>query len=195
MTVVLYTHQFYLIIEQSAHVALCRFPLMIIDLRTINQYPRHFDLVFKPDWWQRDEENGPIVGLNGSLECRIAIARAGVRYILDGSLTTILILCCDRCLETYQHKLDFQFRLFLSALLPDSDQSELELAEDDMWTQFIEGNEVDLNDIVREQIYLSLPMKSLCREECRGLCPMCGVNLNKERCECQSVGGIQVFRS
>ena len=166
---------------------------MIIDLRTIDHDPCPFDLIFEPDGWPGDGENGPILGLDRSLKCRIAIARAGVRYILDGSLSTTLIFCCDRCLETYRYKLDLEFRLFLSAHLSDSDQSELELAEDDMWTQFIEGHEVELDDIVREQIYLSLPMKSLCREDCSGLCPMCGVNLNKERCECQRGEGHSGF--
>ncbi len=50
--------------------------------------------------------------------------------------------------------------------------------------EFITDSEIRLDDIVREQIYLSLPMKCLCREDCSGLCPLCGTNLNMKKCEC-----------
>ena len=48
----------------------------------------------------------------------------------------------------------------------------------------IKGNVIDLDDVIREQVYLSLPIKRLCRETCSGLCPSCGLNLNKEQCQC-----------
>ena len=130
-------------------------------------------------------EDGPILGFDGTSECHIDISKAGARYILDGSLSASVLVVCDRCLEPFRHELDFDFRLFLASHLSGSDQCELELSEDDLWVQLVEGSEVDLKDIVREQIYLSLPMKSLCREDCSGLCPSCGINLNKEGCACQ----------
>ena len=166
---------------------------MIIDLSTIEHDPRHVDLLLEPDWWLGDDENGQILGLDGPLECHLDISRAGIRYILEGSLSAALIVCCDRCLEPYRHELDFEFRMFLDAHLSGSEQNELELSEDDMSVHLVEGNEVDSNDIVREQIYLSLPMKSLCREDCSGLCPVCGINLNDAGCECRGAEGHPGF--
>jgi uncharacterized protein len=75
--------------------------------------------------------------------------------------------------------------LFLSLPPPDTEKSELELFEEDMSVDFIMGGEIDLDEAVREQIYFSLPMKSLCREDCSGLCTFCGANLNKEECKCR----------
>ncbi len=157
---------------------------MIINLSAIEFGPKHFDFEFDHDWWKCEKEDSQILGLDRPLECHIDIAKAGVRYVLDGKIFTHLLMACDRCLEPFRHKLDLKFRLFLSPNFTESVQSEIELSEDDMSVQFVRSSEVDLNDIVREQIYLSLPMKSLCRKDCSGLCPICGTNLNKERCKC-----------
>ena len=72
-------------------------------------------------------------------------------------------------------------------------QNEIELLEDDMSVDFITGNEICLDDIVREQIYLSLPMKCLCREDCLGLCTLCGTNLNIGKCNCEDKKGHPGF--
>jgi uncharacterized protein len=172
-----------------------RFALMIIDLSTVDSGPRHFYFTLNQGWWQGEKgnENSQIQGLDGLLACRIEIARVGVRYLLDGSISGYALAACDRCLESYRRLLDFEFRLFLSAHISDPDQSELELSEEDMAVQFVEGDEVDLFEIVREQIYISLPMKSLCRKDCSGLCPVCGIDLNKNSCKCHRGEGHPGF--
>ena len=71
------------------------------------------------------------------------------------------------------------FHVYLVVPREGSDQEEIELLDDDMEVDFIKGDTIDLSDIVREQIYLSLPMRSICKESCRGLCPVCGANLNE----------------
>ena len=62
-----------------------------------------------------------------------------------------------------------------------------------MGVEFITGEEVDVDEIIREQIYLSLPLKSLCNETCPGLCPRCGVDLNQESCLCDREQGHPGF--
>ena len=158
---------------------------MIIDLKTITGAPRRFDFALEPEWWLSDDDTGQVLGLDGPLACQMDIARAGIKYIIDGTLVGAIFSVCDRCLETFRRELDLSFRLFLSSNYPDKGEFEVELTEDDLSEQFIKGDEVELNDLVREQIYLSLPMKSLCREDCSGLCPVCGANLNKESCQCR----------
>lgn len=75
----------------------------------------------------------------------------------------------------------------------DPDQNEIELSEEDMAVRFITGGEIDIDDIVIEQIYLSLPIKFLCSEGCHGLCPRCGTNLNQGECGCLKKNGHPAF--
>jgi uncharacterized protein len=159
---------------------------MIIDLKSVLLAPRRFEFSLEPGWWQEDQENDQIIGLDGPLKVEINIAKAGTKYVLDGHLSGRLIIRCDRCLEQYGSDLESGFRLFLAISPSGTGQSELELLEDDMGIDFLSGNEIDLEEVVRAQIYLSLPMKCLCSEDCLGLCPFCGVNLNVETCGCQS---------
>ena len=73
--------------------------------------------------------------------------------------------------------------------LPSSDNSgeaEQEIAEDDLGVSYYKDDAIDLGEVMREQFYLALPMKPLCRETARGLCPVCGINRNRETCACQA---------
>lgn len=166
---------------------------MIIDLKTVLLAPRRFEFSLEPGWWQGDREKDQIVGLDGPLKVEINIARAGSKYVLDGHLSGRLILRCDRCLERYARGLESDFRFFLAVRPSDAGQSELELLEDDMAVEALSDNQIDLEEVVRSQIYLSLPMKCLCKEDCLGLCPVCGANLNIERCGCQREVGHPAF--
>ena len=63
-----------------------------------------------------------------------------------------------------------------------------------MEVHFLRGEEVDLDEIIQEQVYLSLPIiRILCKENCQGLCPVCGNNLNKENCQCNREHGHPGF--
>ena len=125
-------------------------------------------------------ENDQILGLDSPLDVHISISKVGSKYALGGRLSGHFQIICDRCLEPYHRDLDTDFKLFLAFPPSDTDQSEVELLEEDLSVDFIAGEELDLDDVVKGQIYLSLPMKSLCRENCSGLCPTCGSNLNME---------------
>ena len=157
---------------------------MIVDLRTIEAGTRHFDLTFETDWWRGHGKDDQVLGFDDPLETRISIAKAGNKYVLDVSLSGGLRLRCDRCLESFHSHLESEFRLFLSPSPADTGEGEIELMEDDLSIDFITGDEIDLDDVVREQIYVSLPIKSLCSENCLGMCHICGNNLNNEECKC-----------
>jgi uncharacterized protein len=64
-------------------------------------------------------------------------------------------------------------------------EGERAIEEDDLSTAFYENDQIDLGQLMREQFYLALPMKPLCRDECRGLCAVCGTNLNRSMCDCK----------
>ena len=63
-------------------------------------------------------------------------------------------------------------------------EEEREVEEDDLETSYYRDDQIDLSELMREQFYLALPMKPLCREDCKGLCPQCGTNLNTGTCDC-----------
>lgn len=91
---------------------------------------------------------------------------------LKGNITAIIEVQCSRCLESFDYHLDVEF---------DEDFSKLEHNEE---TYFIEEEFIDLEDMVIDNVILSMPLKFLCSEECKGLCTICGKNLNKYQCDC-----------
>ncbi|MFB0520802.1 MAG: DUF177 domain-containing protein, partial [Desulfatiglandales bacterium] len=91
----------------------------------------------------------------------------------------------DRCLELYGWDLSTDFMVYL-LMSPFRGELEVELSEDDLNLDFIDGKFLDSDQIIKEQIILSVPMKTLCTPKCKGLCPICGCNLNMTRCSCSS---------
>ncbi len=166
---------------------------MNIDIRTVSRGSRDFDYTLGPGWWGHEKGDGQIQGLAGPLKVHISASKAGTKYLVDGRLAGRLMIRCDRCLEPYQRDIDAGFSFFLAIAPSLSGQNEIELLEDDMSVELVTDSEIRLDDIVREQIYLSLPMKCLCREDCSGLCPLCGTNLNMKKCECQREKGHPGF--
>lgn len=166
---------------------------MIVDLRTIPEGTRSFHFVLEEDWWGSDGQRDQIQGIDTPVQVKIELYKAGDKYVLDGALSGGLQVVCDRCLEAYHRELRTAFRVFLALPLPETDQTEIELAEKDLEIDFIRGEEIDLDEIIREQIYLSLPMKSLCSQNCQGLCPVCGSNLNAGNCKCHREQGHPAF--
>jgi len=158
---------------------------MKIDLTNIPSGGKQTDLVLKADWWKPDLDEDRIVGLESPLSAWIKIYPAGEKIVVEGSLSTRLLLRCDRCLEPYGWDLSKDFRIYLS-ISPFKGNLEVELLENDLNLDFIDGNFLDPHQIIKEQLILNVPMKTLCVTECKGLCPICGCNLNMTRCSCSS---------
>lgn len=112
------------------------------------------------------------------------ILRDGSRVHLRGTVTGDVDLQCTRCAEPLRHHLDVSFDdVFVPASdAADAGEHELEGAELD--EQIIEQDEIDLTDVIREQVLLNLPEQVFCKEDCKGLCPQCGTDLNKTDCDC-----------
>ena len=107
-------------------------------------------------------------------------------FHLVGRVTTTVELGCGRCLEPFQVPVDAPFDLRYEPLVAAAGGGEHELRSGDFDTALYENDEIDLGQLMQEQIFLTLPMKPLCTEGCRGLCPSCGTNLNKVACDCQT---------
>ena len=102
-----------------------------------------------------------------------------------GAIESKVELVCARCLEPVVEDVQRSFDLFYSPLPKDVKPEEARLKDDDAEIGFFEGEGLFLADVLREQVLLALPMKVICRGDCRGLCPNCGANLNHEECRCE----------
>jgi uncharacterized protein len=166
---------------------------MLIDLAKLPE-DTEVSEVYEPHWWHCDAEDGQILTLDGPLEVNLKIRKTGNKYILDGRMSGGLLVKCDRCLEPYHRDLESGFHVYLQAV-PSTQKggAEVELLDEDMEVDFVSGEKLDLDEIIRDQIFLSLPMKCICGETCRGLCPVCGGNLNRTVCSCRKDYGHPAF--
>ena len=93
---------------------------------------------------------------------------------------------CARCLEPVEHAIKGKFDLIFRPLGVDAGGSEQSITEVETEIGYYQKDSLILEDVLREQVLLSLPAKTLCREDCKGLCPRCGCNLNRESCACET---------
>ncbi|HET9400788.1 MAG TPA: DUF177 domain-containing protein [Candidatus Acidoferrales bacterium] len=107
---------------------------------------------------------------------------------VSGHLHTRIELVCARCLEPVTDEISKDFDLFYRPAKDEPAIEEVRLKDDDTDIAFFEGDGLFLSDVLAEQMLLSVPMKVICRSDCRGLCPHCGANLNHEECRCESRG-------
>lgn len=120
-----------------------------------------------------------------SLRCRLEKADGDTVHV-RGRLGARLDLECGRCLEPFVFPLDQELDLFYLPHRADEveEEDEVGLTDRDVVVAYYEGDRLDLGDMIREQFFLALPMKRLCREDCCGRCPSCGGNRNAESCAC-----------
>jgi uncharacterized protein len=105
---------------------------------------------------------------------------------IKGSLATSLELSCARCLEPIVQNLRRDFDLLYRPLGVDAGRDEMSVTDAEAEVSYYEGEGVAVEDVLREQVLLAAPVKVICREDCKGLCPHCGKNLNQEQCSCAS---------
>jgi uncharacterized protein len=153
---------------------------MKLDLAKIRQAQTRFDRTFDPSEVRMADDAYRIVA---PVQLGMDILKDHERFRLAGTVRTELELACSRCLEPFRLSVD---AVFDQRYLPQADASgeETEVAEEDLETSFYRDEQIDLNELLREQFYLALPMKPLCLEDCKGLCPQCGMSLNTGTCDC-----------
>jgi len=103
---------------------------------------------------------------------------------LVGNIDTAVRYTCSRCVGEFSKVLSAGFDLQYLPQPKSTGTEEIELRYEDMDVGFYDGISLDIDLVVLEQIELALPMKFVCREDCRGLCPMCGADLNQSACRC-----------
>jgi uncharacterized protein len=115
------------------------------------------------------------------IEVELFASKSGDEIIVQGKVKTLAEIECSRCLELYEMDINpkMQFVIQLLDSIPPQQST-----DDDFVILPKTTGEYDITDRVREAIILELPLKALCSDTCKGLCPMCGTNLNEEECDC-----------
>ena len=158
---------------------------MRIRIENITADAKELEFAESADEINRILGQGPIreYQVEGPIEAAVSFYRAGMELFFEGSLKTRTGAICARCAEEFDSSTDRPFRFVLSpkSVGYDSDT----LRAEDLEFSLYEGEEVDLGPLIREQVLLALPTRPLCRDDCRGLCPQCGINLNHAECGCR----------
>lgn len=123
---------------------------------------------------------GSLVSLAGPLHVDLAARSVGEGVFVRGTVSGKLRLPCRRCLAETEHELDETVDFLFDEIASD-EEGEI---EGEVYPLPERGDELDLTDAVREQVLLRVPQYVLCREECRGLCPRCGADMNEAPCDC-----------
>jgi uncharacterized protein len=140
----------------------------------------------------------------GPVTFKGTLTRSGDRFRLKGRISATLQLSCGRCLTPFPRAVDTTVDLTYIperppvAAVKDAGkgpakgakapavEEEVELQEEDLDTAYYRDHVLDLAAMLREQFYLALPMQPLCRPDCQGLCPSCGIDRNVDTCQCQT---------
>jgi uncharacterized protein len=116
----------------------------------------------------------------------LRIEKVGTEVIIKGYFDTTIELTCSRCLNAYSKDLSFDIFTTYHPVSELKDEEVYELHDDEMEVDFYSGDEISIDSLIEEEILLSIPIKPLCSEECKGLCPVCGADLNITSCGCSS---------
>lgn len=154
---------------------------MFIGIQELERQPLRFEEEFAPgtiDFRTRDfRQVAP-------LTVELAAELDGNEIHIVGRLAARVAITCARCLEPVEREIASRFDLHYRPVSAISRDEEIALDRENLEVGFYVGEGLFLADVVAEQVHLALPMKVVCREDCRGFCPGCGANLNREACRC-----------
>jgi len=156
---------------------------MLLDLSRFRAGTEHLDRRFDAAALTREGDDFRVVS---PVELVADVHKDAQKVRLTGRVKATLELDCSRCLDPFTIPVDAAFDMLFLPASENSGDGEREIAEDDLGVSYYKDDTIDLSEVIREQFYLALPMKPLCREDCKGLCPVCGKNRNRETCDCQN---------
>jgi uncharacterized protein len=156
--------------------------MLVLKLAAIRAQQERFEQVYAPGAFGGPGEDFTVAA---PVDLAFDIYKDKDQFRFVGRVQTTLELPCSRCVEPFKLSVDSSFDLRYLPRSHNVGEGEREVEEDDLSTSFYEDETIDLGQLMREQFYLALPMKPLCREACRGLCPQCGTNLNRGTCDCR----------
>ncbi|HEU4766504.1 MAG TPA: DUF177 domain-containing protein [Pyrinomonadaceae bacterium] len=154
---------------------------MRIELEKLEGGRRDFAHVYQPDELNPIDER---VDLTQPATIKGRVRLSGNEVLVEGHVEAEAQLECDRCLKPVQLPVSADFTLEYITGADYASSSAAALSEEEMSVSVFDGESIDVDEIVKEQILLEVPARTLCREECKGICPECGIDLNTGECSC-----------
>jgi uncharacterized protein len=153
-----------------------------IDISSIPDGESAFDLSEDPSDLGMELEGG---SFESRVEVNLDVNRNGDEVFLKGKARVRAILECGRCLKEYSHDLETPLQLWCRLSCSETEGGTLPERENVI--ELAAGQKyIELTDHVRSELLVVVPLKPLCREDCKGLCPKCGADLNIRKCSCQN---------
>ena len=161
------------------------FSEMLFKIKEIGDDGLSLDLPVKAPWLAAECPGLDAVPSTGGLKVRGQLLMTGDDVFLRGTLRGGLDTTCARCLERARVAVDVALTVTFRPRSEGQDAVDEEDEDEELDVALYDGDEVDLAPEVRDQILLAFPLKPLCREECLGLCSVCGGNRNQVPCDCE----------
>lgn len=155
---------------------------MRIELESLDGPRAEFRHEYAPDELDLEDE---AIRLIAPAAVSGRLRREGSRVKVAGKVDAQLQLECDRCLKPIDFPVASRFKLEYVTREDYQAQQDLELTEDDLDLTVFDGNIIDVDGLVREELLLAVPTQLLCQENCKGVCSVCGVDRNVTDCFCQ----------
>jgi uncharacterized protein len=164
---------------------------MFLDIKQLERHPLDYEEEFQPGAIDLGQEAKQRTPLKTSGHAEVVEEHHGKHQIikdirLRGTISIGLESQCARCLEPVQQDVKRDFELLYRPLGVDAGRDELSVTDAEAEIGYYQGEGLLLEDVLREQVLLALPLKVTCRADCKGLCPQCGKNLNNEQCSCST---------
>lgn len=154
-------------------------PLLVIPIAGLEEKEYPFSFVSDA------EELGVEDSYRGEIKIKGVVSKVGGQFFVNGNITASQFGECDRCLQATEKSIEEDFAVYYRTGVAEQDADDDD-AGDDVRVIAPEESSIDLDEDIRQVLRLQVPMKNLCSEDCKGLCPECGKNLNNEQCECES---------
>ncbi len=158
---------------------------MFLSIKEMEVRKIRFDETFAPgqiDFSGEDLEQGSALRADGTAEL---LAHSDGEVRIQGRYSVEMTSECDRCLGRARFPLEASFDLYYRPMSDIAREEEIEIDEGEAEIGFYEGGGMELEDILREQVLLALPMQRVCSDVCKGICPVCGKNRNETACDCK----------
>jgi len=162
---------------------------MFIKIKDLELRKIVFDESFAPGVIELGQDIGQKEPVKATGEAELITEYRGGRNVVEdirvrGKFSTRLWTPCARCLEPVEHAVAESFDALYRPQGVDAHGDEAAISRAETEIGYYQGDGLLLEDVLKEQILLALPVKHVCREDCKGLCPHCGRNLNVESCDC-----------
>jgi uncharacterized protein len=162
---------------------------MLIEIKELELHPIDFEEEYGPGVLDLGPDVQQSAPLHADGRAQLIEEHHGKHQLIkdirvNGELSTKLELPCARCLEPVIEDVKRKFDLLYRPLGADAGREELSVTGAEAEISYYQGEGLLLEDAIREQVLLAVPLKVICREDCKGLCPHCGANHNLEQCSC-----------